>query len=61
MAELGLGPNAWTQVPVCLVTGLGCISCVTLLLYRMGTTMGIRRREGTFLPERQSLENPKMP
>lgn len=29
MAELGLGPNAWTQVPVCLVTGLGCISCDT--------------------------------
>lgn len=61
VAELGLGPNAWTQVPVCLVTGLGCISCVTRLLYRMGTTMGIRRREGAFLPERQSLENPKMP
>lgn len=48
VAELGLGSNTWTQVPVCLVTGLGCISCVTLLLYRMGTTMGIHRREEHF-------------
>lgn len=34
---------------------------VTWLLYRMGTTVGICRREGTFLSERPSLENLKMP